>query len=121
MIVTDEDLHNGCDAGGVTLVRISPDLTQATELSEWFIGSGTPAPVCSSHVFSTKGDFMYMGSYNAGLQIIDLSDPANPVRAGQHIPAGANYWGALVHGDYVYTGDFGARGLDVFRSVPSED
>jgi hypothetical protein len=71
-------------------------------------------------VFSTKDSFMYMGSYNAGLQIIDLTDPANPTKAGEHIPAGANYWGALVHGDYVYAGDFGIRGLDVFRFVPDD-
>lgn len=115
MIVTDEDLHNGCDAGGVTILRVSPDLTEATELAEWFIGAGTPAPVCSSHVFSTRGHHMFMGSYNAGLQVIDLSDPANPTKAGEHILAGANSWGALAHGDYVYVGDFGARGLDVFR------
>lgn len=91
--MTDEDLHNGCDAGGVTILRVSPDLTEATELAEWFVGAGTPAPVCSSHVFSTRGHHMFMGSYNAGLQVIDLSDPANPTKAGEHILAGANSWG----------------------------
>jgi hypothetical protein len=115
MIVTDEDLHNGCDAGGVTILRVSPDLTEVTELAEWFIGTGTPAAMCSSHVFSTRGHHLFMGAYNAGLQVVDLSDPANPKKAGQHIAAGANSWGALAHGDYVYVGDFGARGLDVFR------
>jgi hypothetical protein len=116
-IVTDEDLHNGCGAGGVYTLRLSPDLTQATELAEYFNGTGTPAPNCSAHVFSTKGNYMFMGSYNAGLQVLDLSDPAKPKRAGQYIAAGANSWGALYHQGYIYVGDFGPRGLDVFEFV----
>lgn len=118
MIVTDEDLHNGCNAGGVALVRVSPDLTTAKKLSEWFIGAGTPAPVCSAHVFSTKGNYMYMGSYNAGLQVIDLSNPAEPSKAGYYIEPGMNSWGAQWHRGVVYVGDFGARGLDVFKFTP---
>lgn len=51
----------------------------------------------------------------ARLQVVDLSDPANPEKAGEYIAAGANSWGALAHGDFIYVGDFGARGLDVFR------
>lgn len=122
MIVTDEDLHNGCGAGGVTILRASPDLTEAKELSEWFIGdTATPAAVCSSHVFSTRGHHMFMGSYNAGLQIIDLTNPAEPTKAAQHIPPGANSWGALAHNNYVYVGDFGARGLDVFEFTAEGD
>src|ERR687895_139764 len=82
MLVTDEDLHNGCgNAGGITAVRLSPNLQTATKLSEWFIPLGTPAPVCSVHVFSSKGDRVYFGSYNAGLQVVDYGDPAAPRRA----------------------------------------
>jgi hypothetical protein len=66
MIVTDEDLHNGCEAGGVYTVRVSDDLTEATKLGEWFNGTGTPALVCSVHVFTTQGHHMFIGSYNAG-------------------------------------------------------
>jgi hypothetical protein len=114
-LVTDEDLHNGCDAGGVTALRLSDDLTEAQELSEWFIGTGTPAPVCSVHVFSTHGNLMFIGSYNAGLQIVDYSDPAAPRKVGYHIAPGTTAWGALYAGDgIVWVGDM-ARGLDVFR------
>ncbi|MBW3601724.1 MAG: hypothetical protein KY434_03365 [Actinobacteria bacterium] len=119
LVTSDEDLHNGCDAGGVTIHRVSEDLTQIEELSQWFIGTGTPAAVCSSHVMSTKDDFLFFGGYNAGLQVVDLSDPTDPQRAGRYIAAGANSWGALVHpevpGYLTYVGDFGARGLDVFE------
>lgn len=114
VLVTDEDMHNGCGgAGGATAVRVSPDLTQATELSEWFIPAGTPAPVCSVHVFSSAGSLALFGSYNAGLQVVDYSDPAKPVQAGYSIQPGTTAWGATVHGETIYVGDM-ARGLDVF-------
>ncbi|HVE74326.1 MAG TPA: hypothetical protein VNA30_04440 [Mycobacteriales bacterium] len=119
IVTTDEDLHNGCGAGGITVNRVSPDLTQIDELAQWFIGVGTPAPLCSVHVMSTKDRYAFFGSYNAGLQVVDLSNPAKPVRAGQFIPIGANSWGALVHpkvrGYLTYVGDFGGRGLDVLE------
>ena len=115
VLVTDEDLHNGCgDAGGVTAVRVSPDLTQAEELSEWFIPAVTPAPVCSVHVFSSQGDLVFLGSYNAGLQVVDYSNPAAPVQAGYYIAPGTTAWGALYHQGYIYVGDM-ARGLDVYE------
>ena len=79
MLVTDEDLHNGCGgAGGVVAVRLTPDLRDATEVSEWFIPLGTPATVCSVHVFSSEGSRVYFGAYNAGLQVVDYSDPSAP-------------------------------------------
>jgi LVIVD repeat len=119
MLVTDEDLHNGCGgAGGVIAVRLSGDLTQATELSEWFIPLGTPAPVCSVHVFSSRGGLVFFGSYNAGLQVVDYSDPANPRHAGQYIAEGSTAWGAQEHQGYIYVGDM-SRGLDVLRWAPS--
>jgi hypothetical protein len=115
MLVTDEDLHNGCgNAGGITTLRLSPSLTSATELSEWFIPFGTPAPVCSVHVFSSEGSLVFLGSYNAGLQVVDYADPANPRQVGHFIAEGATSWGALFHQGYVYVGDM-SRGLDVFR------
>ncbi len=115
MLVTDEDMHNGCgNAGGITAVRLSPDLTSGQELSEWFIPLGTPAPVCSVHVFSSAGNLVFLGSYNAGLQVVDYSDPANPEQAGYYIAPGTTAWGALYHDDYIYVGDM-SRGLDVYQ------
>lgn len=115
MLVTDEDLHNGCGkAGGVTAVRLSDDLTRAEELSEWFIPAGTPAPVCSVHVFSSEGSLAFFGSYNAGLQVVDYEDPARPRRVGQFVAPGTTAWGALERNGLVYVGDV-SRGLDVFE------
>lgn len=120
-IVTDEDLHSGCgNAGGITALQFAPDLTSATELSEWFIPLGTPAPVCSVHVFSSKDGFVYLGSYNAGLQVVDYNDPLNPRQAGYYIAPGTTAWGALAHDDVVFVGDM-TRGLDVYRFTGPED
>jgi hypothetical protein len=117
MFTSDEDLHNGCDAGGVYSWRLSDDLTEATYLDSWFNGTGTPAPLCSAHVFSSNDSYVFMGSYNAGLQVIDFTNPADLKRAGQYIAEGANSWGALYHKGVVYVGDFGGRGLDVFEFI----
>ncbi len=123
MLVADEDMHAGAgctnDAGGVTAVRLSDDLRSATELSEWFIPMGTPAPVCSVHVFSTHGNLAFFGSYNAGLQVVDYKDPANPQRIGQFIAEGTTAWGAQYHKGYVYIGDM-TRGLDVVKWLGSK-
>lgn len=115
MLTSDEDMHNGCGkAGGVTAVRLSDDLTRVTtELSEWFVPAGTPAPVCSVHVFSSQGSLVFLGSYNAGLQVVDYSDPTAPRQAGYSIQPGTTAWGAQVHDDVIYVGDM-SRGLDVF-------
>ncbi len=116
VLVTDEDMHNGCgDAGGVTALRVSDDLTRVTrELSEWFVPATTPAPVCSVHVFSSQGPLVFLGSYNRGLQVVDYSEPAKPVQAAYSIQPGTTAWGALINREQVYVGDM-ARGLDVFE------
>jgi hypothetical protein len=117
MVISDEDLHNGCGiAGGLVAVQLSPDLLSGAEMSEWFIPTGTPAAVCSAHVFSTAGNLLFMGSYNAGTQVIDYSDPAKPTRVGFYIGDGSTAWGAYYNPDngYIYQGDM-SRGLDVLE------
>ena len=98
-------------------MRLTPDLQNATELSEWFIPAGTPAPVCSAHVFSSSGHNLYMGSYNAGLQVVSYRDPSNPAQVGYYIAPGTAAWGAQYHKGYIYVGDT-SRGLDTFRFTP---
>ncbi len=118
MIVTDEDLHGGpncaADEGGAYAVRLSPNLRSAQELSEWFIPGPLPAPVCSVHVFSSLRGLVFFGSYNAGLQVVDYTNPANPQRVGQFVAEGTTMWVAQYHKGYIYAGDM-TRGLDVYR------
>jgi hypothetical protein len=115
MIVTDEDLHSGCDAAMIYSVGVSEDLTQATKLDEWAPTGSLPN--CSGHVFSSNGPYVFMGMYNAGLHVLDLSDPADIKEVGEYVAPGANSWGALYHQGVIYVGDFGGRGLDVFEFI----
>lgn len=119
MVVTDEDLHSGCEGGRLYTVRVSEDLMQAEKAAEWAIGEGIhDTPTCAgSHVLSSHDRHVFMGAYTAGLQVIDLRNPAEPVRAGRYIAEGMNSWGALYHDGVVYVGDFGGRGLDVFEFI----
>jgi hypothetical protein len=125
MLVTDEDLHHPCGeddgadgidtaGGGVVAVRLDPTLAGATELSEWFIPLDTPAPVCSVHVFASRGSLAAFGSYNAGLQVVDYADPTAPKQVGYGITPGTTAWGAWWHRDLIYVGDM-VRGLDTYR------
>lgn len=119
MYVADEAFE-GCDEGRIYTVQISENLVDTTKLAEWAIGEGAQgSPAClGSHVFSSHDRHLYMGAYVAGLQVLDLRDPAQPTRVGRYIAEGANSWGALYHNGYVYVGDFGGRGLDVFQFIP---
>lgn len=60
-----------------TLVWDVTDLDEP-ELVKEFKGS-TPA---IDHNLYVKGDLMYQSNYSAGLRVIDISDPANPVEVG---------------------------------------
>jgi hypothetical protein len=117
MIVTDEDLHSGCDAAMIYSVGVSEDLTQATKLDEWAPTGSLPN--CSGHVFSSNGPYVFMGMYNAGLHVLDFSNPADIKEVGKYVAPGANSWGALYNKGYIYVGDFGPRGLDVFEFIPN--
>lgn len=123
IFVADEDLTNGCNEGRLYTVNISDNLAHVSKLGEWAIGAGAQdAPVCAgSHVFSSHDRHVFMGAYVSGLQVVDLRDPAKPVRAGRYIAEGANSWGTLWARGYVYVGDFGGRGLDVFEFIPEPD
>ncbi|HYH27911.1 MAG TPA: hypothetical protein VEA19_03925 [Actinomycetota bacterium] len=118
MVVTDEDFA-GCEEGRVYTVRTTDDLVTNTKLAEWTIGGGyADSPAClGAHVISSHDRHVFMGAYVAGLQILDLRDPAAPKRAGRYIAEGMNSWGALYNKGVIYTGDFGGRGLDVFEFI----
>lgn len=120
IFVADEDMTSGCNEGRVYSFSISDNLAHVAKLGEWAVGAGqqdTPATCLGAHVFSSHNRHVFMGAYAAGLQIIDMRNPAQPVRAGRYIAEGQNSWGALYHKGFVYTGDLGARGLDVFEFI----
>ena len=57
---------------------------------------------------------MFLGSYNAGLQVVDYRNPAEPRQVGEYIATGTTAWGALYNRGVIYVGDM-TRGLDVYE------
>ncbi len=60
-----------------TLVWDMSDLDDPLLVKEVFLDNGA-----SDHNLYVKGNFIYESNYNAGLRILDITDPANPVEAG---------------------------------------
>jgi len=60
-----------------TLIWDVRDLEDPTLAKEFFLDN--PA---SDHNLYVKGNFMYQSNYQAGLRILDVSDPENPVEVG---------------------------------------
>jgi hypothetical protein len=74
---------------------------------------------CTAHLYNfIPGTYIMVASwYAAGINVIDFSDPANPVEIGHYFGTGedyANYWSAYWHKGRIYGNDR-TRGLDVFR------
>jgi len=68
---------------------------------------------------TVEGNFAYLADYTAGLQIIDISNPANPRKVGVNKTGGAT-WSVAVSGQYAYVAD-NYTGLNVIDvSNPAE-
>lgn len=50
-----------------------------------------------------SGNYLYLADQDAGLQVIDISNPANPILAGNYETSGSAL-GVYVRGNYVYVG-----------------
>ncbi len=59
-----------------TLIFDVTDLDEPTLLREYFSPAGA-----TDHNTVVRGRYAYQGNYRAGLRILDLADPANPVEA----------------------------------------
>ncbi|MEA3202364.1 MAG: hypothetical protein QOI63_30 [Thermoplasmata archaeon] len=76
----------------------------------------TPGAGCTAH-FGTlvPGEQKFVIAwYNAGVLLVDFTDPAAPVLLDQYRNPGINTWNARVSIGYVFTGDIG-RGMDVLK------
>jgi choice-of-anchor B domain-containing protein len=86
--INDElDEINGSVEGTRTLVWDVTDLDDPILVREHF---GTTA--ASDHNLYVRGDRMYQSNYVAGLRVLDISDPENPVEVGYFdtVPHGEN-------------------------------
>jgi hypothetical protein len=57
---------------------------------------------------------MVIAWYNAGVLLVDFTDPAKPAILDQYRAPGIDTWNARVWNGYVFTGDIG-RGMDVLK------
>ncbi|MDB9541500.1 LVIVD repeat-containing protein, partial [Anabaenopsis arnoldii] len=65
----------------------------------------------SAYDVEVVGNYAYVADGNGGLQIIDISDPANPTRTGGYNTSGLAY-GVQVVGNYAYVAGYGT-GLQI--------
>ncbi len=65
----------------------------------------------SARGIQVTGNYAYVADGDGGLQVIDVSNPANPVRVGGYDTSGSAL-GVHVVGNYAYVADYGA-GLQV--------
>ncbi|MES2155225.1 MAG: hypothetical protein V4510_08835 [bacterium] len=76
----------------------------------------TPGAGCTAH-FGTlvPGEEKFVIAwYNAGVLLIDFTEPSHPAILSQYRAPGINTWNARVWNGYVFTGDIG-RGMDVLK------
>jgi hypothetical protein len=67
-----------------------------------------------AHGIALSGDYAYVADGFAGLQVIDITDTANPSLAGSYNTL--DYaWGVAISGDYAYVADdeFGLQVIDI--------
>lgn len=98
-----------------------PVQAHADALTGTLESSPTAAPFsmsCTSHFgdLIPGKEMVVVGWYQAGVVLIDFSDPANPVQVDQWAQD-AYVWDAKVHNGYVFTGDI-QNGLDSLRLLP---
>jgi hypothetical protein len=130
LIVGDENTEADECEGGTTGALWTYDITDPalpTPVGYFGIARGQ-APgsansdrnsYCTAHIFNfIPGTYILVASwYAAGINVIDYSDPANPVEIAHYFGSGddyANYWSAYWHKGRIYGNDR-TRGLDVFR------
>ena len=130
LVIGDENTFaDECEGGttGALWVYDIEDPTVPQPVSYFGIGRGQ-APgsagsdrnsYCTAHLYNfVPGTYVMVASwYAAGLNVIDFSDPANPVELAHFMGSGddyANYWSAYWHQGRIYANDR-TRGLDVFR------
>ncbi len=114
--------HGRWDTAGRTLgVKIHGDLILATDIGGGLhvLDRTANPPVRIGHVglpgeptqVHAQGNYAYVGARAAGLRVVDISDPANPVEVGFY-DSGNWMEGVKAVGDVVYCAD-GYGGFDI--------
>ena len=86
--------------------------------------------LCTAHLFNvvplrSEKNILVASWYEAGLSVVDFTDPSKPEEIGFYTPAdpvgdevenpAANMWSAYWYNGRIYANNFAPRGFDVFR------
>lgn len=88
---------------------LSGPFAQAVEVTH--VGHWPVWPKASANAVALSGRYAYVADGEAGLHVIDVANPAEPVRVGGHDTSGTAS-GVAVSGRYAYVAD-GETGLEV--------
>jgi len=115
LLVTEEDFGDGCRrAGSFQTWRIRG--RSARPLDRFAVERDDRLRVaCSAHYFDHRDGLVAAGFYEAGLRLLDVSDPRRIRQVGFHVPRRSMFWAALfapADPSVVYAIDH-ARGIDV--------
>ena len=95
LLVTEEDFGDGCRrAGSFQTWRISG--RTARPLDRFGVERDDRLRVaCSAHYFDHRDGLVAAGFYEAGLRLLDVSDPRRIRQVGFHVPRRSMFWAAL--------------------------
>ncbi|MCX6581032.1 MAG: hypothetical protein NT166_12710 [Candidatus Aminicenantes bacterium] len=86
-------------------VYLYPGSVSLNKVSQW--GTGDYKAV------AVKGNYAFCGTYGAGMDVIDIANPSNPVRvAGIDLPVNEQLTSIAISGNYAYLGGY-RLGLNV--------
>ena len=91
-----------CGCGLVTLALALAWVAHGADLE--LIGQWPGWPRGKAFGVAVSGNYAYVAIEWAGLQVIDVSNPANPRRVGGY-DTGGHAWGVAVSGNYAYVAD----------------
>ena len=72
----------------------------------------------NAEAVTVSGNYAYVTDWNSRLQIIDVSNPANPTIVGT-VGTPGDALDVTISGNYVYVAD-SYSGLTVYRAIPNE-
>lgn len=110
--------------GGHLRIWDISDRQSVVQIGEYVVDPG-PGPHAIVHNVQVLGDYAYIGWYEAGVVVLDVSTPAAPLLVGWHDtwedPTQGFYagtWSAAPKPPYVYVSDF-TGGLSVMELEPA--
>jgi hypothetical protein len=115
--------------GGLWFYDVS-DPANPVEKGAWKIPRQENSALCTAHLFNviplrSEKDILVSAWYDAGLTVVDFTNPSNPKEIGYYTPRdpvgkdvenpNTTMWSAYWYNGTVYANNFAPRGVDVFK------